>query len=138
MPSSIETDDDSKNESSISAARSRRGRLNRPGSGHDVSDIISRTYEAEGRGVATFTDIASELERQAIELPSWAFGNSGTRFKVFAQAGVPRDPYEKIADAAQVHKYTGVAPSVALHIPWDKVDSYPALATAAAEVGITL
>jgi hypothetical protein len=74
-----------------------------------------------------FADIAPLLAEQAIELPSWAFGNSGTRFKVFAQPGVPRDPFEKIADAAQVHKYTGLAPSVALHIPWDKVDSYAAL-----------
>ena len=53
--------------------------------------------------MATFDDIAADLERQAIELPSWAFGNSGTRFKVFAQPGVPRDPFEKVADAAQVH-----------------------------------
>ena len=51
--------------------------------------------------------VLDQLEQQAIELPSWAFGNSGTRFKVFAQPGVPRDPFEKIADAAQVHKYTG-------------------------------
>ncbi len=57
------------------------------------------------------------LRDQRIELPSWAFGNSGTRFKVFAQKGVPRDPYEKVADAAQVHRFTGVGPSVALHIP---------------------
>jgi L-rhamnose isomerase / sugar isomerase len=78
------------------------------------------------------------LRRQAIELPSWAFGNSGTRFKVFAQPGVPRDPFEKIADAGQVHAFTGVAPSVALHIPWDKVDDYGKLATAAADAGITL
>jgi L-rhamnose isomerase len=62
------------------------------------------------------------LREQEIELPSWAFGNSGTRFKVFAQPGVPRDPYEKIADAAEVHQYTGVAPSVALHIPWERAD----------------
>ena len=68
------------------------------------------------------------LRTQTIELPSWAFGNSGTRFKVFAQAGVPRDPFEKIADAAQVNRYTGVAPRVSLHIPWDKVDDYDALA----------
>ncbi len=66
------------------------------------------------------------LRRQHIELPSWAFGNTGTRFKVFAQPGVPRDPFEKVADAAQVHRYTGVAPAVALHIPWDKVDDYAA------------
>src|SRR4029079_8979162 len=78
------------------------------------------------------------LRQQTIELPSWAFGNSGTRFKVFAQQGVPRDPYEKIADAAQVHRYTGVAPTVALHIPWDKVDDYEHLAGHARELGVAL
>ena len=52
--------------------------------------------------MADFAPIIAELERLAIELPSWAFGNSGTRFKVFAQPGVPRDPFEKVADAAQV------------------------------------
>jgi L-rhamnose isomerase / sugar isomerase len=78
------------------------------------------------------------LRTQRIELPSWAFGNSGTRFKVFAQRGVPRDPFEKIADVARVHAHTGVAPSVALHIPWDAVDDYQALGRAAADAGITL
>ncbi len=82
--------------------------------------------------------IVAALASQAIELPSWAFGNSGTRFKVFAQAGVPRDPYEKIADAAQVHRYTGVAPTVALHIPWDKVDDYGDLARHAGDCGVAL
>src|ERR1035441_7529657 len=82
--------------------------------------------------------VTSALREQKIELPSWAFGNSGTRFKVFAQPGVPRDPYEKIADAAQVHKYTGVAPTIALHLPWDAVDNYASLAAAASEAGITL
>lgn len=78
------------------------------------------------------------LRDQVIELPSWAFGNSGTRFKVFAQAGVPRDPFEKIEDAAQVHRFTGVAPSVALHIPWDRVDDYSVLAGHAADRGVRL
>ncbi len=78
------------------------------------------------------------LARQRIELPSWAFGNSGTRFKVFAQQGVPRDPYEKLADAAQVHRFTGVAPSVALHIPWDRVEDYADLGRAAKDQGIEL
>jgi L-rhamnose isomerase / sugar isomerase len=76
------------------------------------------------------------LRRQHIETPSWAFGNSGTRFKVFAQPGVPRDPFEKLADAAQVHRFTGVAPTVALHIPWDRVADYGALAARAAELGV--
>lgn len=78
------------------------------------------------------------LRTQRIELPSWAFGNSGTRFKVFAQKGVPRTPYEKIDDAAQVNRFTGVAPTVALHIPWDKVDDYDDLARHAQEKGVAL
>src|ERR1700752_105162 len=84
------------------------------------------------------TAVKAALASQRIELPSWAFGNSGTRFKVFAQAGVPRDPYEKIADAAQVHRYTGVAPTVALHIPWDKVDDYADLARHAKDLGVAI
>jgi len=88
--------------------------------------------------MATFSVIAPRLSEQAIELHSWAFGNSGTRFKVFTQPGVPRDPFEKIADAAQVHRYTGIAPSVALHIPWDKVDDYAALRRHAEEHGVRL
>jgi L-rhamnose isomerase/sugar isomerase len=82
--------------------------------------------------------VVAALKGQRIELPSWAFGNSGTRFKVFAQQGVPRTPQEKIADAAEVHRYTGVAPSVALHIPWDKVDDYAKLARHAADCGVAL
>jgi L-rhamnose isomerase/sugar isomerase len=83
-------------------------------------------------------EVLDQLARQAIEVPSWAFGNSGTRFKVFGQAGVPRDPFEKVSDAAQVHRYTGLAPTVALHIPWDKVEDYAALARHAAENGVSL
>ncbi len=67
--------------------------------------------------------VKKALSSQAIETPSWAFGNSGTRFKVFAQPGVPRTAEEKIADAATVHRFTGVAPSVALHIPWETTSS---------------
>src|SRR3954467_14774012 len=87
------------------------------------------------------TDLAAvkrALAAQRIETPSWAYANSGTRFKVFTQAGVPRNPEEKIADAAAVHRFTGVAPSVALHIPWDKVDDYGALAAYAGDLGVEL
>jgi len=92
------------------------------------------------------TDLAADtrsrvlraLRTQRIETPSWAFGNSGTRFKVYAQEGVPRDAYEKIDDAAAVHRFTGVAPSVALHIPWDAVDDYADLAAHAGGQGIAL
>jgi L-rhamnose isomerase/sugar isomerase len=78
------------------------------------------------------------LAQQHIETPSWAYGNSGTRFKVFAQDGIPRDAFEKISDAAQVHRFTGVAPSVAIHIPWDAVDDYAALAAHAQSEGVRI
>ncbi|MFC1436882.1 L-rhamnose isomerase [Streptacidiphilus sp. N1-10] len=80
--------------------------------------------------------VKAALKAQEIETPSWGYGNSGTRFKVFAQEGVPRDPYEKIEDAAQVHAATGVAPRVSLHIPWDRVDDFAALAAFARERGL--
>jgi len=82
--------------------------------------------------------VLAVLSEQRIETPSWAYGNSGTRFKVFAQQGVPRDPFEKVADAAMVHRYTGAAPSVSLHIPWDAVDDYATLADHAGDLGIEL
>ena len=78
------------------------------------------------------------LRRQRIETPSWAYGNSGTRFKVFAVPGVPRTPYEKIEDAAVVNRMTGAAPSVALHIPWDAVEDYGKLAAYSQDHGIAI
>jgi len=84
------------------------------------------------------TVVKDALKNHQIELPSWAFGNSGTRFKVFGQPGVPRNAFEKAEDAAQVHKYTGVAPAMAVHIPWDKVDDYAALAAHAKSLGIRI
>ncbi|WP_410875991.1 L-rhamnose isomerase [Nocardia sp. A7] len=82
--------------------------------------------------------IDSVLESLAIELPSWAFGNSGTRFKVFGTAGTARTVQEKIADAATVHRLTGLAPSVALHIPWDTVPDYRELGRFAQDLGVRL
>jgi L-rhamnose isomerase/sugar isomerase len=88
--------------------------------------------------MTTFASIEPLLAEQAIELPSWAFGNSGTRFKVFGTPGTPRTPQEKIADAAQVNTYTALSPTVALHIPWDRVDDYAALGAFAEDHGVAL
>ncbi|WP_022867265.1 L-rhamnose isomerase [Schaalia vaccimaxillae] len=92
--------------------------------------------------MVALSDLTAEqrrlLNEQTIEVPSWAYGNSGTRFKVFSTPGTPRDPFEKIADAAQVHKYTGLAPRVSLHIPWDKVDDFTKLRQYAEELGVQL
>jgi L-rhamnose isomerase/sugar isomerase len=86
----------------------------------------------------TFSEISDQLADQAIELPSWAFGNSGTRFKVFGSPGTPRTIQEKLSDAAKVNELTGLAPKVALHIPWDKVEDYGALRDYAADLGLEL
>ncbi|KPI20903.1 L-rhamnose isomerase [Actinobacteria bacterium OK074] len=89
-----------------------------------------------------FAAVKAALKTQAVETPSWAYGNSGTRFKVFAQQGVPRTVREKLDDAAQVHAVTGIAPTVALHIPWDDVSDgsggWAALAKYASERGLKL
>ncbi|MEU4449279.1 L-rhamnose isomerase [Actinosynnema sp. NPDC050801] len=83
-------------------------------------------------------EVLSELDGFTIEVPSWAYGNSGTRFKVFTTPGTPRDPFEKIADAARVHALTGLAPRVSLHIPWDRVEDFAALAAHADEHGVRI
>jgi L-rhamnose isomerase/sugar isomerase len=88
--------------------------------------------------VTRFDSIADRLAEQQIELPSWAFGNAGTRFKVFSTPGTPRTPEEKIADAAQVNRYTGLSPRVALHIPWDRVEDFGALRSYAEGLGVSL
>jgi L-rhamnose isomerase / sugar isomerase len=84
------------------------------------------------------SNVKKLLKQQSIETPSWGYGNSGTRFNTFAWPGAARNIYEKISDAAYVHKLTGVAPSVALHIPWDKTDDYNSLKQYAEEKGIKL
>ena len=89
------------------------------------------------RGV-NVSSVESALREQRIETPSWGYGNSGTRFKVFPLPGVPRNPFEKFEDAAQVHKLTGVCPGVAVHIPWDAVADYTDLATYADRLGMSV
>ncbi len=82
--------------------------------------------------------IKTKLKQQHIELPSWGFANTGTRFKTYAWPGAARTIYEKIADAAQVNKLTGVCPSVALHIPWDKVKDWEELRQFSEERGVAI
>jgi L-rhamnose isomerase/sugar isomerase len=114
----------------------------RPRIGTRTASAIRKDASAlpgKQRSVITLSpDVLANLSKQKIELPSWAFGNSGTRFKVFTQRGVPRDPFEKVADAAQVHTHTGLAPTVALHIPWDGVEDYAALRRHAEDLGVRL
>ncbi|GCE16247.1 L-rhamnose isomerase [Dictyobacter kobayashii] len=89
------------------------------------------------RGI-NLEEVKQQLKALKIETPSWGYGDSGTRFKVFKQVGIPRNPFEKLEDAAQVHRVTGACPSVALHIPWDKVEDYDQLRHHAESLGLTL
>ena len=83
-------------------------------------------------------EVKTKAMKLAIETPSWGYGESGTRFKVFTQPGVARTAYEKIQDAAVVHKLTGIAPTVAVHIPWDWVDDFTALKQHAENLGVKI
>ena len=98
-------------------------------------DLLAQKLADRGDDIGR---VERALRAQELEVPSWAFGNSGTRFAVFAQQGVPRDPFEKLEDAAEVHRLTGITPSVALHIPWDQVENPDALRTRAGELGLRL
>lgn len=83
-------------------------------------------------------DIKAALKRQRIETPSWGYGNSGTRFKTFPAPGAARNIWEKLSDAGEVHRLTGIAPSVAIHIPWDKVSDWAELKQYADARGIQI
>jgi L-rhamnose isomerase/sugar isomerase len=71
--------------------------------------------------------LLARLRRLEIETPSWGYGNSGTRFHVFPWPGAARDVWERVADAALVHRLTGCCPTVALHVPWDRVEDWSEL-----------
>ena len=100
-----------------------------------MHDIESATRPASAPAIERIEWAVSDL---AIELPSWGFVNTGTRFRIFPQPGVPRNAFEKIDDAATVNRYTGIAGTVALHIPWDKVEDYAVLTAYAAERGLRI
>jgi L-rhamnose isomerase / sugar isomerase len=82
--------------------------------------------------------VKTKLKQQHIETPSWAYSDSGTRFHVFHWPGAARNVRERVEDAAYIHRLTGVAPSMALHIPWDQTDDWDALVQFAREKGIAL
>src|SRR5947207_10988224 len=82
--------------------------------------------------------LMGNIERFTVETPSWGYGNSGTRFKVFPWPGAARTLQEKLADAAEVHRVTGACPTVAIHIPWDKVADYTAVQAEAVHFGVRI
>src|SRR3954469_1646343 len=87
-------------------------------------DLLAAQLTDRGVDVAGIERRLASLEG---EKPSWGYGDAGTRFGVFPQPGRPRDVFEKVDDAAEVHRLTGTAGAVAFHFPWDAVDDYAAL-----------
>ena len=82
--------------------------------------------------------VVEKIQQFTIETPSWGYGDSGTRFKVFHWPGAARTLREKLTDAAEVHKVTGICPSVAIHIPWDKEDDWRAVNDYAHTLGLRI
>jgi len=93
--------------------------------------------DQEARGI-DLAAVRAALREQRIETPSWGYGNSGTRFKVFKAAGAARTAEERIADAGVVHRFTGVCPTVAIHIPWDRAADFRQLQAHARQHGVRL
>ena len=97
--------------------------------------LVRRQLEDGGVDVDA---VEAALKAQRIATPSWGYADSGTRFGTFRQPGAASTVHEKLADAAQAHRYIGIAPAVALHIPWDKVDDWAGLGRDAASLGIEI
>jgi L-rhamnose isomerase/sugar isomerase len=98
------------------------------------SEIENRLQE---RGVS-IEDLIAAIQQFSVETPSWGYGDSGTRFKVFHWPGAASNLREKLADAAQVHTVTGTCPGVAIHIPWDRSDDWHAVKEYAGQLGLRI
>ena len=98
-------------------------------------DLLSRRLIEEGIDLAA---AETRLKMQQVETPSWGYADSGTRFGVFRMPGAPRNVFEKFEDAAQAHRYTGIAPAVALHIPWDAGADWSDLSKYAKSLGMSV
>lgn len=96
-------------------------------------DLLSRRLRDAGIDLPA---VEARLKAQRVETPSWGYADSGTRFGVFRMPGAPRTVFEKFADAAQAHRFTGIAPAVAIHIPWDCGADWNELARYARSLGV--
>jgi len=104
---------------------------------HDAYSLLAEAAAGQGVDMAA---VEATLKQQRIETPSWGYANSGTRFKAFPWPGAATTTRQKLDDAAQVHKLTGIAPSVAIHIPWDTPEDgdYAAMRQYAEAQGVTI
>ncbi|GIV75909.1 L-rhamnose isomerase [Litorilinea aerophila] len=104
---------------------------------HAAYELLAERLTAQGIDVER---VKEAIKNHHIETPSWGYANSGTRFKAFPWPGAAVTTRQKLDDAAMVHKMTGIAPTVAIHIPWDKPEDgdYDAMRQYAEEQGIRI
>jgi len=114
-----------------------------PRSSRDAERDHERDYQAvaerlERRAVpgTSAEDVVEAVRRFAVAVPSWALVTGGTRFGRFPGPGEPRTLAERLEDAAAVHRFTGAAPRVSLHIPWDAHDDAAAVRSLAESLGL--
>jgi L-rhamnose isomerase / sugar isomerase len=94
--------------------------------------------DSQGQQNRDIEAVLEKMQRLTVETPSWGYGDSGTRFKVFHWPGAARTLREKLDDAAQVQRVMGICPSVAIHIPWDKEDDWQAVKDYADSLGLRI
>ncbi len=85
---------------------------------------------------AELESLLASLDAFSVAVPSWALATGGTRFGRFPGPGEPRNVYEKMEDVAVVHRLTGAAPRVSLHIPWDEPEDCGAVREFASNLGL--
>ncbi len=83
-------------------------------------------------------NVKEQLKKQQIETPSWGYADSGTRFNVFTQKSAAHTLAQKLEDAGEVHKYTGICPTMAIHIPWDRVENWKEVNSRASDLGLQI
>jgi L-rhamnose isomerase/sugar isomerase len=103
-----------------------------------VEAIYKAMAEDWGARGIDLRQVARKSMALRIETPSWAYANCGTRFGVVRDPAAPRDAYEKVADAAEVHRFTGITPAVAVHVLWDSVPDWADLQRHAVARGIRI
>ena len=98
---------------------------------------LSAALEDKGMDV---TAILQRLKEQVIELPSWAVGNSGTRYGTFREEGSARTIWDKIDDCAEIQRVLGITPVMASHVAWDVTEDgqYAPVRSYAEEKGLKI
>ena len=100
---------------------------------------MARSRMSSGLSSARGRAVVERLLRFAVEVPTWGYANTGTRFGKFAQDAAAVDLEDKLRDAGATHAYTGITPTAAVHVLWDFPDGYdPATVKMARKFGIRI